>query len=252
MSYLQRLISPELQHVHLIYAMPGLGKTTALKRVRSVLDAAGWGDHRDLIEMVDSDDLCVRDPSHLVDVVSVIAKDGWTSRLVLVTNQWRTCRELLERGALLSAALTWAPSKDAVDALASVFSGRNQHVSRDTLTSWVFSAGLENFRRYLAKRWYNTPSKLSFGAESFDQIEWTSALITSALCEEVQSAVSDLGRPLSKTESEAAQLISKTKASFDPRAYDAMLLTKRWTELASSDCVSRTSKEWDDLLKGGE
>lgn len=139
------LRSHKLAHrIHVFYAMPGIGKTTAIAELWTRYNPVLI---RPTVYVVDTDDLRLKQEVEILNYSFDVVQEGWSKHIILITNQWRFARLAKEYGCDLRFLAAYAPGDAGVSMLQRAVSARADadSFSHDRVRRWVDSPDLRKF-----------------------------------------------------------------------------------------------------------
>jgi len=142
------LRSHKLAHrIHIFYAMPGIGKTTAIAKL--------WARYnpvliRPTVYVVDTDDLRLKQEVEILNYAFDVVQEGWSEHIILITNQWRFARLAETYGCDLRFLAAYAPGESGASMLQKAVSARADadFFNDDRVRRWVDSPDLREFLEY--------------------------------------------------------------------------------------------------------
>lgn len=139
------LRSHKLAHrIHVFYAMPGIGKTTAIAKL--------WAKYnpvliRPSVYVVDTDDLRLKQEVEILNYAFDVVQEGWSEHIILITNQWRFARLAEAYGCDLRFMAAYASGFSGASLLQKATSARADadFFTDERVRRWVDSPDLRKF-----------------------------------------------------------------------------------------------------------
>lgn len=149
----------DMSRLHIIYAMPGLGKTTALTTIYSLYTVEQL---RPYISYYDTDLVRIKqDDEGLTSYFLSVLECGWSPTIVVYTNQWHWAQVMAQMGAVIDFACAYT-GRGGLDTAVYRHALRDNRDHKEQLKQWISDPELTLFIESdlcKSKQWVSTCSE---------------------------------------------------------------------------------------------
>lgn len=132
----------DMSRLHIIYAMPGLGKTTALTTIYSLYTVEQL---RPYISFYDTDLVRIKDDDEgLTSYFLSVLECGWSPTIVVYTNQWHWAQKMARLGAVIDFACAYSGA-GGLDTAVYRHALRDDRDHKEQLKQWISDPDLTLF-----------------------------------------------------------------------------------------------------------